>query len=183
VIAALLFFALGGDDDDDGDTDTDVTQPEDDTTDDSVDDTTTETDEATDDTQGDPSAEELRDACADGDFAACDDLYFLSDLGSDDEQFGSTCGDRAEPQDGSCEATNGGEDPLDEDALGAGNPEELLADIYESSMGLSRAQAECLAGKVSEQIGEGTFDEEEAAAEMFNYLSDCDISLDDIQPG
>ncbi len=72
---------------------------------------------------------------------------------------------------------------VDEDALGGGDTEEMLADIYESSMGLSRAQAECLAGKVSEQIGEGTFDEEEAAAEMFNYLSDCDISLDDIQPG
>jgi len=187
LIGLLAWLALKDDDGDDSDTDTvaQTTQPEDEATDDTADDTaTTESTEATEDTVGDDaSAEELRDACTDGDFAACDQLYFLSELGSDDEEFGSTCGDRAEPQSGFCEATNGGEDPLDEDALGGGDPEEMLADIYESSMGLSQAQAQCLAGKVAEVMGEGSFDEEEAAAEMFDFLSECDISLDDIQPG
>ena len=48
--------------------------------------------------------------CEDGDFVACDDLYFSADFGSDHEEFGSTCGGTAEPQSGFCEATNGGED-------------------------------------------------------------------------
>jgi hypothetical protein len=46
--------------------------------------------------------DEDRAACADGDLAACDDLYFLSPLGSDDEAFGSTCGDRREATFGQC---------------------------------------------------------------------------------
>ncbi|MGE3359209.1 MAG: hypothetical protein AB7O92_21500, partial [Acidimicrobiia bacterium] len=37
---------------------------------------------------------ELRDDCADGDMEACDDLYYDSPVGSDDEAFGETCGRR-----------------------------------------------------------------------------------------
>lgn len=36
----------------------------------------------------------LWDACADGDGAACDDLYYTSPFGSAYEAFGNTCGDR-----------------------------------------------------------------------------------------
>jgi hypothetical protein len=50
-------------------------------------------------------------ACADGDMAACDRLYFDSDVGSDAESFGSTCGDRYSPQSGDCEANHGGPVP------------------------------------------------------------------------
>ena len=40
--------------------------------------------------------EELYQACADGDDVACDDLYFEAPAGSDYQEFGDTCGGRAE---------------------------------------------------------------------------------------
>jgi hypothetical protein len=46
---------------------------------------------------------EYRAGCEDGDMEACDDLYYASDIGSDDEAFGATCGgttDGTEP--GTC---------------------------------------------------------------------------------
>jgi len=39
---------------------------------------------------------ELRSSCASGDMEACDDLYFDSRSGSDDEEFGNTCGGRTD---------------------------------------------------------------------------------------
>lgn len=54
-----------------------------------------------------PSDEEIaeyRAGCEAGDMVACDDLYYASDIGSDDEEFGATCGgttDGLEP--GTCE--------------------------------------------------------------------------------
>ena len=41
-------------------------------------------------------------------------------------------------------------------------------------------QAECLAGKMTEAIEDGSLTEEQAFTEVFDYLSDCDISLDEI---
>jgi hypothetical protein len=49
----------------------------------------------------------LHEDCADGDYAACDELYYQSDVGSDEEEFGSTCGDRYEENDGDCETNYG----------------------------------------------------------------------------
>ena len=40
--------------------------------------------------------DDLRDSCASGDMAACDDLYRTSDVGSDEEEFGLTCGGRTD---------------------------------------------------------------------------------------
>ncbi|MGE3359210.1 MAG: hypothetical protein AB7O92_21505, partial [Acidimicrobiia bacterium] len=45
-------------------------------------------------TGGSNELSELRDDCADGDMEACDDLYYDSPVGSDDEAFGETCGRR-----------------------------------------------------------------------------------------
>lgn len=42
----------------------------------------------------DPVLDELYDACAGGDGAACDELFFTSPLGSEYERFAATCGDR-----------------------------------------------------------------------------------------
>lgn len=44
----------------------------------------------------DARMEELRTDCAAGDMAACDDLYDESNLGSDEEDFGWTCGGRTQ---------------------------------------------------------------------------------------
>lgn len=44
----------------------------------------------------DPALDALYDACAAGDGTACDDLYWSSPLGSEYEQFGTTCGGRVE---------------------------------------------------------------------------------------
>ena len=57
--------------------------------------------------------------------------------------------------------------------------EKLLADTYESTFGLSRPQAECLAGKLSDSIKSGELSENQAASAVFDYLADCDISLDE----
>lgn len=46
-------------------------------------------------TYGDnPTLDVLWDACSDGDGAACDTLYQISEIGSEYERFGGTCGDR-----------------------------------------------------------------------------------------
>ncbi len=44
----------------------------------------------------------LRSACGDGDWAACDELYWTSPVDSDDEAFGATCGNRESWQAGTC---------------------------------------------------------------------------------
>jgi S1-C subfamily serine protease len=51
---------------------------------------------------GEPDLGWLRTACERGDLGACDDLYWFSPYGSDDEAFGSTCGNRREPTGGNC---------------------------------------------------------------------------------
>jgi RNAse (barnase) inhibitor barstar len=40
----------------------------------------------------DPELDALWDACAAGDLAACDELYFSSGIGTEYEEFGETCG-------------------------------------------------------------------------------------------
>ena len=93
---------------------------------------------------GEEGLEDLEAACADGDFGACDDLYFASELGSELEEFGSTCGGIAEPQDGLCESTNGGEGEATggaTDGFDDGNFEDIIADAYEETFGISEEKA------------------------------------------
>ena len=60
------------------------------------------------------------------------------------------------------------------------NFEQLLADTYENQLGLPRAKAECLAGKLADAIQSGSLTEQESASAVFDYLSACDISLDEV---
>lgn len=86
--------------------------------------------------------------------------------------------------------TDGEDDPVvddgSEDASDLGDvdfdagSQEMLADIYEESLGLDREKAECLAGRIAEAISSGSLTEEQAMSDMFNYLEDCDISLEEI---
>jgi hypothetical protein len=46
----------------------------------------------------------LYSGCAAGDLSDCDSLYWASDIGSDYESFGASCGNRSEDLNGSCEA-------------------------------------------------------------------------------
>lgn len=169
AIAVIAFLALGGDDDDDGD-------------------------RASNDADGeegtygsDPELDDLYDQCEDGDFQACDELFFDSPAGSEYEDFGDTCGERNEPS-GTCVALyeEGGDDSggLADGFADSGDLpadfEDILADTYEQSLGLSRAQAECLANVLSEDIESGRLDEAEAMSAFMGYLSDCDISLEEI---
>jgi hypothetical protein len=51
----------------------------------------------------DPYLDDLWNACADGDLDSCDTLYYDSEIGSDYEEFGATCGGRYdEPIYGTC---------------------------------------------------------------------------------
>lgn len=61
-----------------------------------------------------------------------------------------------------------------------GDMEEMLADIYEESLGLDRDKAECLAGRLGEAISSGDLSEQEAMSDVFSYLEDCDISMEEI---
>ena len=60
------------------------------------------------------------------------------------------------------------------------NFEEILADTYESSFGISRDKAECLAGKLATAIEDGSLTESESMSAIFDYLADCDISMEEI---
>lgn len=51
----------------------------------------------------DPQLDQLWDRCADGDGAACDDLYRDSPVGSEYEEFGDSCGHRVPPGRTYCE--------------------------------------------------------------------------------
>src|SRR3546814_9040926 len=95
----------------------------------------------------DPELDELCDACEDGDWEACDDLSMQSDVGSEYEEFGDTCGNRNEPA-GLCANEQGDGGGTDEGItdLGEvefdGERESMLADIYEEPLGLEREKAE-----------------------------------------
>ncbi len=42
----------------------------------------------------DPELQPLVDDCSEGDMEACDELYFSSEVGSAEEEYGDTCGGR-----------------------------------------------------------------------------------------
>lgn len=153
------------------------------------------TDDTTDTTEGsddggdggdgsygsDPELDDLYDACADGDFQACDDLYLQSPAGSEYEEFGDTCGDRNEPQ-GYCVDLYG-EDGGGDGGTGGALPddfEDQLAQIYEDSLGLSSEQAQCLAGKLADAVSSGDITEDEAFSDVFGFLEACDIDPSEI---
>ena len=128
----------------------------------------------------DPELDALYDACADGDFEACDELYNESPSGSEYEEFGDTCGDRNEPS-GYCVDVYGDDEGDSTDGVDLGADfEDQIADAYETSLGLSREKAECLAGKISEAVQSGDLDQEQAMSEIFEYLSDCDIDMSEL---
>lgn len=135
----------------------------------------------------DPELDALYDDCEAGDYEACDDLFFDSPTGSEYEDFGDTCGDRNEPS-GTCvalyEDDGGGDsggftDGITDSAL-PDDFEDILADTYEETLGLSREQAECLASALSDDIESGALDEAEAMSAFMEYIADCDISLEEL---
>jgi hypothetical protein len=79
---------------DDGDTDTDQDVPADPSTG-----PPPEPDAAADlaDYGTDAELDDLADACEEGDFGACDDLFAQSPIGSAYEDYGDSCGGRNEP--------------------------------------------------------------------------------------
>lgn len=146
--------------------------------------TTTEGDDSDGDDEGtygsDEELDALYDACEDGDFAACDELYFSSGVGTEYEAFGETCGDRTEPSSGSCEATNGegggGSDDFLPDDM---DSSDMLTDVYED-MGIPRDKAECLADRIQEAMDSGELAEEDAFSDIFGFFEDCDIDPTEI---
>jgi hypothetical protein len=188
VLAVIAFLALGGDDDEPA---TEKASQSSDTTD------PTDPTDPTDTTEGgggegsygsDPDLDELYDSCEEGVYSDCDLLYFDSPSGSEYQEFGDTCGNRNEPGElcAKLYAEDGGEgDGGDTGGLpdGVELPDDYrqqLAEIYESTFDLSSEQSECLAGKLVDAIESGSVSEDEATSEVLDYLSDCDISLEEI---
>jgi hypothetical protein len=128
----------------------------------------------------DPALDALHDACEDGDFAACDQLYLESPPGSGYQTFGDTCGGRNEPS-GFCVKVyaDDGADAAGEDDGLPDDFEATTAEEYATALGLEPEQAECLAGKFREAVEQGTLNEEDAMTGVVDFLSDCDISLED----
>lgn len=81
---------------------------------------------------GGPDLERLYELCADGDGAACDELYYSSDAGSEYEEFGDTCGGRTEGGTSCTEELPGGLDPGDADGYGSDPALDGLWDACES---------------------------------------------------
>jgi hypothetical protein len=132
----------------------------------------------------DPELDALYDDCAAGDVEACDDLYFQSPSGSEYEEFGDTCGGRNEPS-GTCQSLY--PDGVDASSSGSGSSSEvsgdvqdMIADVYESTFDLDRDKAECLAEQMGGLVESGEIAQNEALTEVFDYLSDCDISIGEI---
>ena len=134
----------------------------------------------------DPELDALYDDCQAGDYQACDDLFFQSPTDSEYERFGDTCGERNEPS-GTCVSLYGGGDDDGGGFTDAGalpdNFEDIIADTYVTSLGLDRDKAECLADKIGEAIREGLLDQEDAFTEVFDYLEECDISMEELSGG
>jgi hypothetical protein len=177
ILAVIAFMAFGDDDSDDGERASNETE---DTSDAGSADEGSEDGSSDEGTSGDEDLDDLASACEDGDFEACDDLYLQSDFGSDLEELGSTCGGIADPQYGNCAATNGGEESatpdlgIDPDDL-EGFDAETLAEIYESTFGLSSEEATCLAEGLLE-----VSQDPEAAEDIFTIFSDCGVSMEEL---
>jgi hypothetical protein len=121
VAALVVVPALTGDDDDD-DQATPTTQTTDDdspdtTDDDSPDTTDDDSPDTTDDDEpsggslpdgqtppsfGDAALDALGESCLEGDMATCDVLFRVTDVGSVEEAYGSTCGGRTDEVSGGC---------------------------------------------------------------------------------
>lgn len=178
AIAVVAFLALSKDDDKktDNASSTDTAETTKDTTD------TTEGSGGEGAYGSDPALDALYDECEGGDYAACDELSFGSPTDSEYEAFGDTCGERNEPS-GECVALyEGGGDSggLTDSADSLDSYEEIMADTFETTLGVSRDEAECLAGKLREGIEEGSLTQDSAITAYFDFFEDCDINPDEI---
>jgi hypothetical protein len=170
VVAVVAFLLLGGDDKSNLDaknaTDLSITVP----------------DGGGEGAYGSNAAfDALYDKCADGDFQACDDLFNASPSGSEYEAFADTCGERNAAAGYCVDLYPDGKSDgsLDPGSLPA-DFEKQLADVYETSMGLSKEQAACLAHKLATVVESGELSQDQAMTEIFSYLSDCNIDMSDI---
>src|SRR3546814_20805858 len=100
-----------------------------------------------------------------------------SDVGSEYEEFGDTCGNRNEPA-GLCVNEQGDGGGTDEgitdlgDVEFDGDMESMLADIYEESLGLEREKAECLDGRLADALSSGAVAGEAQSSAIQDYIDD-----------
>ena len=113
---------------------------------------------------------------------ACDDLYFSADLGSDLEEFGSTCGGIADPQSGLVRGHQRRRGRRH--APPTGSP---TATSRRSSPTPTRRCSASAASRPSAWPARSprpsrtaSLTEEQAMTEIFDYLADCDISMEEI---
>ena len=99
----------------------------------------------------------------------------------DEQAFGDPGSTDEGTDEGTDESADGGLDPSTTGGFTDGGMEDILTDAYEE-MGLSEEQASCLTDRIVEAMESGELNQEEAMSEVFSYLSDCDISMDDFDP-
>jgi len=83
----------------------------------------------------DAQLDQLANRCADGDFEACDDLFWQSPIDSDYEEYGARCGNRNDSAAGQCVSI-----------YGAGTGSRAATDNYGSNPTLDRLWDSCSAG-------------------------------------
>jgi len=126
---------------------------------------------------------ELEDDFTDAAFSGLEecDIDLSEVAGGEDEPTDDGATDDTATDDTATDSTDGG---FGTDGLPSGDfgPEfeEMLADIYADSFGISQEKADCLAGKIADAMESGELSEEEMMNDIFGYFSDCDISMSEI---
>lgn len=137
------------------------------------------------DTYGDdPDLDMLWDACAASDWVACDELYWISPIGSDYETYGSTCANTAEPTSGGCDTIYGsgesayGDDPVLDglhDDCAAGDMAACDELYWDSPIGSEYETFAVSCGGTRDGFNGGTCAD---GGEPFTYGDDADLDAD-----
>lgn len=80
----------------------------------------------------DATLDALWDGCSGGSMVDCDDLYWLSGVGTEYENYGATCGNTQEWSAGSCEIADGTDNPASEPGSGAPGTDASLDALWTS---------------------------------------------------
>ncbi len=104
----------------------------------------------------DPALDDLYDDCESGDLVACDDLYFQAPLGSEYEEFGSTCGGIGGPSSsGSCASGDTSDNNFDNNFDDSPPPDDFNND-FDSGGGVDDSPIPNVEDEIGQLTGSGS---------------------------